>query len=256
MKRLEKLFASKPKDILNIYFTAGFPELQDTARIAVALDRAGADIIEIGMPYSDPMADGQTIQASGSKALDNGMKLQVLFDQLEKIREKTEIPIILMGYFNQVMQYGEENFFQACQNVGVDGLILPDLPLEVYVREYQALYQKYNMDSIFILGPHSNDTRIARVNELSTGFVYMVADASITGGAGQISDGQIDYFERIEKLNLDTPRLIGFGISDNASFTKACAYANGAIIGSAFIRHLELDASDKGIQHFVNNIRG
>lgn len=256
MTRLEKLFATKQKDVLNIYFTAGFPDLKDTARIVLALDKAGADVLEIGMPYSDPLADGPTIQESGSKALKNGMKLQVLFDQLESIRERTEIPIVLMGYFNQVMQYGEEKFFAACKRVGVDGLILPDLPLEVFAREYQDLYRKFNLDSIFIISPHSQEERIRRVNELSTGFVYMVADASITGGAKQISDQQIAYFDRIEKLKLDTPRLIGFGISDNDSFTKACEYANGAIIGSAFIRHLEKDSSEKGVREFISNIRG
>ncbi len=256
MSRLKELFARKPKDILNIYFTAGFPELADTSRIILALDHAGADLLEIGMPYSDPMADGETIQRSGTRALQNGMKLKVLFEQLENIRERSNIPIVLMGYFNQVIQYGEEAFFAACKRVGVDGLILPDLPLEVYAREYQHLYEKYNVESTFLLSPHSDEERIRRVDELSTGFVYMVADASITGGANNISEEQIQYFQRIEKMNLNTPRLIGFGISDHAAFSSACNNAHGAIIGSAFIRQLEKDASDQGIQDFVMAIRG
>jgi len=220
------------------------------------LDKAGADLLEIGMPYSDPMADGETIQRSGSQALKNGMKLQVLFDQLKDIRSKSNIPIVLMGYFNQVMQYGEEQFFAECKRVGVDGLILPDLPLEVYAREYRDLYNKYNLDATFLLSPHSNEERIRRVNELSTGFVYMVADASITGGASDITQEQIDYFKRIESMGLDTPRLIGFGISDNSAFASACENSNGAIIGSAFIRQLERDASDEAIFQFVKRIRG
>ncbi len=256
MSRLKKLFERKSKDILNIYFTAGFPELNDTARIILALDNAGADLLEIGMPYSDPMADGETIQRSGSKALKNGMKLNILFEQLESIRTKTEIPIVLMGYFNQVMQFGEEAFFAACARVGVDGLILPDLPLEVFAREYQDLYTKYNLESTFLLSPHSDENRIRRVDELSTGFVYMVADASITGGANDISAEQIAYFKRIEKLELTTPRLIGFGISDHKAFVSACQNANGAIIGSAFIRQLEKDPSDQGITEFISSIRG
>jgi len=256
MSRLKQLFKDKTRNILNIYFTAGFPELKDTSRIILALDKAGADLLEIGMPYSDPMADGETIQRSGSKALKNGMKLQVLFDQLEDIREKSNIPIILMGYFNQVMQYGEEKFFAACKRVGVDGLILPDLPLEVFAREYKELYSKYDLESTFLLSPYSNDERIKRVDELSTGFIYMVADASITGGANEITKEQIEYFQRIEKMNLETPRLIGFGISDHKAFSSACENSNGAIIGSAFIRQLEKDASDDGIKKFIESIRG
>ena len=255
MSRLQQLFANKTCDLLNIYFTAGFPNLDDTESIILALDEAGVDMIEIGMPYSDPMADGPTIQASGTKALENGMKLQILFDQLKNIRTKTNIPIILMGYFNQVMQFGEEAFLAACQNVGIDGLILPDLPLEVFAREYQSLFHQYKLDSIFLMSPFSNEDRIKSVNELSSGFIYMVADASITGGAGGISDKQIDYFERIAAMNLSTPRLIGFGISDHAAFSTACKYANGAIVGSAFIRSLE-KSGVTGIGEFVKSLRG
>jgi len=255
MSRLNKLFEEKQKDILNIYFTAGFPELQDTARIVLALDKAGVDLVEIGMPYSDPMADGETIQRSGAKALKNGMKLKILFEQLSKIRTQTNIPIILMGYFNQVMQYGERNFFQACKDVGVDGLILPDLPLEVYAREYKSLFTEYGLSSVFLLSPQSEDDRARRVDELSSGFIYVVADASITGGNKDITPEQVDYFNRIKALELKTPKLIGFGISNNKNFSSACEHAHGAIIGSAFIRALENDSSDEGIKNFVDAIR-
>ena len=255
MTRLKKLFSEKKANILNIYFTAGFPKLEDTERIILSLDKAEVDLIEIGMPYSDPMADGETIQRSGSQALANGMKLKVLFEQLSNIRSKTTIPIVLMGYFNQVMQYGEEKFMAECQRVGVDGLILPDLPIEVFAREYQTLFSKYKLDSIFLISPQSEEARIRRVDELSTGFIYMVADASITGAAKEISPEQVAYFNRIEQMKLDTPRLIGFGISDHQAFQTACENAQGAIIGSAFIRQLEKDASDEGITAFIHSIK-
>ena len=254
--RLQQLFSEKKEDILNIYFTAGFPKLEDTARIIQALDDSGVDLIEIGMPYSDPMADGPTIQASGAQALQNGMKLSVLFDQLKTIRAHSNVPLILMGYFNQVMQYGEERFFAACQAVGIDGLILPDLPIEVFAREYQALYRKYALDSIFLISPQSAEERIRRVDELSSGFIYMVADASITGKAGGISEKQVAYFKRIESLHLKTPRLIGFGIADHTAYATVNQYADGAIVGSAFIRHLEQDATAESIAQFIQQLKG
>lgn len=255
-RKLHRLFSEKKKDILNIYFTAGFPKLEDTTRIIKALDAAGVDLIEIGMPYSDPMADGPTIQASGAQALKNGMKLSVLFDQLKTIREHSDVPLILMGYFNQVIQYGEERFFAACQEVGIDGLILPDLPIEVFAREYKDLYLKYNLDSVFLISPQSSEERIRRVDELSSGFIYMVADASITGKAGGISEKQIAYFKRIASLDLKTPRMIGFGIADHTAYTTVNQYADGAIVGSAFIRHLEQDTTTESINQFIEQLKG
>ncbi|NNE30681.1 MAG: tryptophan synthase subunit alpha [Saprospiraceae bacterium] len=256
MSRLTDLFSKKQSDILNIYFTAGYPKLDDTERIILALDKAGADVIELGMPYSDPMADGPTIQESGSQALKNGMKLAVLFDQLKDVRTKTQIPLVLMGYFNQVMQFGEEQFFAKCMEVGIDGLILPDLPLEVFAREYKDMYKKYSLDSIFLMSPQSGEQRIKRVDELSTGFIYMVADASITGKQGEITKKQIEYFENVDKMGLKNPRLIGFGISDHQGYTTACNYANGAIIGSAFIRQLKQNPSNERITDFIYGIKG
>ncbi|MFK7770797.1 MAG: tryptophan synthase subunit alpha [Saprospiraceae bacterium] len=239
MTRIEKLFSNKQKDICNIYFTAGFPNLNDTEKIILTLEKAGADMIEIGMPYSDPLADGETIQQSGSVALKNGMTLQVLFEQIESVRQESEIPLVMMGYFNQVMQYGEEAFFKKCKEVGIDGLILPDLPAAIYEADYQQLMKDNNLNNIFLITPQTPDERIVYLDSLSSGFVYMVADASVTGKSTGISNNQITYFERIGKMNLTNPRLIGFGIADHQSFSTACAHSNGAIIGSAFIRALE-----------------
>ena len=238
MIRLKQLFDNKKDHILNIYFTAGYPKLENTETIFLNLEKAGVDIIEIGMPYSDPLADGPTIQQSGQVALKNGMTLPVLFEQLKSIRKKSELPMVLMGYFNQVMQYGEEAFFKKCSESGVDALILPDLPLDVYETDYQKLLQKYELDIVFLITPQTGEARIQKIDQLSTGFIYMVSSASITGAKTGISQSQIDYFERINAMKLKNPRLIGFGISNHQTFKTACQYANGAIIGSAFIKVL------------------
>ncbi len=238
MTRLQQLFDRKKDHILNIYFTAGYPNLNDTKAIFLSLEKAGVDIIEVGMPYSDPLADGPTIQQSGQVALKNGMKLSILFDQLKSIREESDLPMVLMGYFNQVMQYGEEAFFKKCSEAGVDALILPDLPLEIYQNQYQILFRKYNLDAVFLITPQTNEDRIRKIDQLSTGFIYMVSSSSITGAKSGISQNQIDYFERVAAMNLKNPRLIGFGISNHQTFETACRHANGAIIGSAFIKAL------------------
>ena len=238
MSRLKKLFDRKKDNILNIYFTAGYPNLEDTKKVFLSLDKAGADIIEVGMPYSDPMADGPTIQESGQVALENGMTLSILFDQLKSIRETSDLPMVLMGYFNQVMQYGEEAFFNKCKESGVDALILPDLPLHVYESDYKDLIGKYNLDIVFLITPQTSEERIRKIDKLSSGFVYMVSSSSITGAKTGISQTQIEYFERIKAMNLTNPKLIGFGISNHETFSTACQYANGAIIGSAFIKAL------------------
>jgi len=233
------MLEKQSKNLLNIYFTAGFPKLNDTATIIKKLEQSGADLIEIGMPYSDPMADGPTIQESGMQALDNGMTVSLLFDQLGAIKGQVKIPLILMGYFNQVLQYGEERFFKKAQEVGIRGLILPDLPLEVFEKDYQSLFKKYKLAPIFLITPQTSEARIRKIDELSDGFIYVVSSAAITGNSKEISPEQIAYFKRIEAMNLRLPRLIGFGISDRESFSTACQYANGAIVGSAFIRALE-----------------
>lgn len=257
MSRLQELFAKKNKDLLNIYFTAGFPNLEDTEKIILSLDQAGVDLIEIGMPYSDPLADGPTIQQSGSVALENGMTLQLLFQQLKNIRAQSNVPLILMGYFNQVMQFGVEAFMKECQACEIDGLILPDMPLDIYEEKYQSYFSQYGLDSVFLLTPQTQEARIRQIDQLSSGFIYMVSSYAITGTQSGISKAQIEYFERIEKMNLKNHRLIGFGISDHDSFKTACGHAHGAIIGSAFIRALEKSTNlKKTINEFVASIRG
>ncbi len=257
MNRLEKLFADKQENILNIYFTAGYPGLEDTASIIQSLDKAGVDLIEVGMPYSDPLADGPTIQESGQVALKNGMTLPILFEQIAGIRQHTEIPLVLMGYFNQVMQYGEEAFLAKCREVGVDGLILPDLPLREYETYFQTLVQRFGLSMSFLITPQTSEERIRKVDELSQGFVYMVSNDSITGAKRDITGRQVAYFERINNMQLKNPRLIGFGISNNETFSTACRYANGAIIGSAYIKALAKGGQiEETTSAFVRMIKG
>ena len=254
MNRINKVFFSKKKNVLNIYFTAGYPKIDDTLRIARALQAAGTDIIEIGIPYSDPLADGPTIQCSSQKALDAGMSLKLLMIQLQDLRKYISIPVILMGYINPVLQYGFGKFCRDCKEVGIDGVILPDLPMQEYVETYQRTFEEYGIYNIFLITPQTSERRILRINEVSKGFIYMVSSASITGAKQNISQEQVDYFARIQKMNLSIERLIGFGISNKETFKNACKYASGAIIGSAFINQLSKDASDEAITSFVGSI--
>lgn len=257
MNRLDRLFQQKQKDILNIYFTAGYPNLEDTQTIILKLEESGADLIEIGMPYSDPLADGPTIQESGQVAIQNGMTLDILFRQIAEVRKQSEIPLVLMGYFNQVMQYGEARFFAKCAEAGIDGLILPDLPMDVYESDYQSLISDADLRISFLITPQTNEERILKTDELSTGFVYMVSRAAITGAKSGIDQQQIDYFNRINAMELQSPILIGFGISSHETFKTACQYANGAIIGSAFIKALPQGVSiEPAIHNFVERILG
>ncbi len=238
MNRLTQLFKDKKSRILNVYFTAGYPKRADTEGVIAALEKAGVDLIELGMPYSDPLADGPTIQESGTKALENGMNLNLLFEQIQSARKTTEIPLILMGYYNQVMQFGDDKFFEKCAEVGVDGLILPDLPLPVYEEKYQKRLAELDLKISFLITPQTPTDRIRKIDKLTTGFVYVVSSYAITGSTTGISEAQIDYFKRIDAMKLKNPRLIGFGISDKTTFDIACEHANGAIIGSAFIKAL------------------
>ncbi len=254
--KLDQLFEKKQSDILNIYFTAGFPNLNDTGNIILELEKAGADLIEIGMPYSDPMADGPTIQDSGQIALENGMNLNLLFDQINSIKKQASTPLICMGYLNQVMQFGENNFIRKCKETGVDGLILPDLPLDIYESDYKNLFEENDIKICFLITPQTSDERIREIDRLSTGFIYVVADSSITGNSKGISPKQIEYFERINSMNLQSKKLIGFGISDAQSFKTASQYSNGAIIGSAFIRAIKNGQQDlnTNISNFISSI--
>lgn len=255
MNRLTKLFQEQPQDLLNVYFTAGYPQLDSTVTIIRSLAAAGANLIEVGVPYSDPMADGETIQQSSMKALQNGMTLDTLFAQLTEARSHTEVPLVMMGYFNQVMQYGSERFCKAAKDAGVDGLILPDLPVFEYEQEFKAIAEKYDLQVTFLITPQTSDARIAKIGALSTGFIYVVSSSSITGKSKDISEEQKAYFARIAALNLPQPKLIGFGISDAKSFRTACEYANGAIIGSAFIRALkDVDDVAAATANFVDGV--
>lgn len=255
MNRIDKTFEDKGGHLLNVYFTAGYPELQDTLRIAEALDRHGADLIEIGVPFSDPVADGPTIQASSEKALNNGMTLSLLFEQLSGLRPNVSVPVLLMGYINPILQFGFENFCQKCKDVGVDGLILPDLPMYEYQTHYKALLEKYGLYNIFLISPQTGEERIREIDDHSQGFIYMVSSAAITGAKSDISNSQEAYFQRVKDMGLKRKLLIGFGISSHETFSKACEYANGAIIGSAFIKQISEDSSEKSIQEFIENIK-
>lgn len=256
MNRIDQLFQDKKEKILSIYFTAGFPKLDDTLTIMEAIEEAGADIIEVGMPYSDPVADGPTIQESNKAALDNGMNMKKMFGQLEKMREKVTIPVVLMGYLNPIMQYGVEAFCKKCREVGVDGLIVPDLPIQQYQDDYKALFDQYDLRNTFLISPQTSEARIREIDQQSDGFIYMVSSHSITGAKSGISDEQIAYFDRVKAMELKNPRLIGFGISDHATFSKASAYSNGAIIGSAFIKVL-CDATDlkADIKNYIKAVK-
>ncbi len=257
MNRLKKLFDNKAQNILSVYFTAGYPDLNDTGTIIRSLADNGADIIEIGMPFSDPLADGPVIQKSNDIALKNGMNLKLLFRQLADIRKETDIPLLLMGYLNPVLQYGIEEFCIMSEKTGIDGLILPDLPLYVYLEQYKELFEKHKLSIVFLVAPETSDERVREIDRISNGFIYIVSSSSTTGVKENIESRQIEYFKRIDSLDLKNPRLIGFGISNNKTFRRACEYGNGAIIGSAFIRALEnpeLNLEEK-IRTFIYTIK-
>jgi tryptophan synthase alpha chain len=257
MNRISALFASATEPILNVYTTAGFPRLEDTMTVLNALQAGGVDIIEVGMPYSDPVADGETIQLSNQAALEQGMSVAHLFEQLKDMRKSITVPVLLMGYINPVLQYGVEAFCAKCAEVGVDGLILPDLPMVEYEASYREIFEKYSLFNILLITPQTNDERIRHIDSVSKGFIYMVSSASTTGAKTGISSDQELYFERIAAMNLQNPRLIGFGISDHESFVKASKNASGAIIGSAFVKMIA-QAKDLSaeIVAFVQSIKG
>ena len=244
MNRIEALFTKKNKNVLNVYCTAGFPRLDSTLEVMKALQDNGADLIELGMPYSDPLADGPVIQASGSKALENGMTIATLLGQLKGFRSAIQVPVILMGYMNPVLQYGFDRFCAEAAAVGVDGLILPDLPIYEFETEYGPILRRYGLDFIFLVTPETSPERISKVDALSSGFLYAVSSSSTTGNDKNIND-QRAYFERLHKMALRNPVLVGFGIKDKASFAATCQYANGGIIGTAYIKALE-NAADIG----------
>jgi tryptophan synthase alpha chain len=256
MNRLNQLFETKKNNLLSVYFTAGYPELNTTLDIAEGLEKAGVDFLEIGFPYSDPVADGPTIQHSSQQALDNGMNLNLLFEQLADLRKRVSLPVLLMGYANPMVQYGVENFCAKAAEVGVDGVIVPDLPIYEYETLYKDCFARHNISNIFLVTPQTAEARIRKIDDLSNSFIYLLSSASITGGSLELSEATETYFKRIKDLQLKNPTVIGFGIAGSAAFQKATAYANGAIVGSAFVKFLATENYLEKIPEFVNSIRG
>jgi len=248
--RITELLSKTKKPVLSVFYTAGFPDLNDTEAIAVALEKAGADLIEIGIPFSDPVADGPTIQASNKQALDNGMTVALLLEQVASIRTKIRMPIILMGYLNPVMQYGFERFFTDAAKAGVDGLILPDLPLDEFAQ-YESLTTALNLSVSFLVSPTTSEARIRKIDSISSGFIYAVSASSTTGKKSEFNAEQLEYFKRLKSYQLKNPFLIGFGISDYKTYSQACAYSAGAIVGSSFIQQLSMNKSSEAINQFV-----
>jgi tryptophan synthase alpha chain len=254
MSRLNNLFQQKNKRILNVYCTAGYPTLQSTINVMRSLQENGADLIELGMPYSDPLADGPVIQASSSKALQNGMTISTLFNQLKDFRKDITVPVILMGYLNPLLQYGFEKFCAKAAEVGIDGIIIPDIPMYEFEQEYSAVIKKYGLDFIFLVTPETSEERIKKLDQLSSGFLYAVSSSSITGSDKDFSPVET-YLHKLQLLKLKNPVLVGFGIKDKATFETACKYANGAIIGSAYIKALESDDNvEIATREFLNGI--
>ena len=255
MNRLNKLFESRKDNLLSIYFTAGYPKLNTTVDIAEALEKAGVDFLEIGFPYSDPVADGPTIQHSSEKALENGMNLNQLFEELKDLRKRVSIPILLMGYVNPMVQYGIERFCKKAAEVGVDGVIVPDLPMYEYENLYSKHFIENGLSNIFLVTPQTSEERIRKIDGLTNSFIYLLSSSSITGKNLEVSNAIEDYYKRIKAMELKNPAVIGFGISNNETFTKACEYARGAIVGSAFVKFLGAENYLEKIPEFVNTIR-
>ncbi|WP_094572953.1 tryptophan synthase subunit alpha [Mucilaginibacter xinganensis] len=255
MNRLNQLFNTKKNNLLSIYYTAGYPEINTTLDIAEALEKAGVDFLEVGFPYSDPVADGPTIQHSSEKALESGMTLNLLFEQLADLRKRITIPILLMGYANPMIQYGVERFCKKAAEVGVDGVIVPDLPMYEYETLYAGYFKDNNLSNIFLVTPQTSEERIRKIDKLSNSFIYLLSSSAITGGNLQVSVNIEDYYKRIKAMELNNPAIIGFGISDNKSFSKACEYASGAIVGSAFVKLLGTEGYMEKIPGFIESIR-
>jgi len=255
MNRITQLFKEKKNNILSIYYTAGFPGIGDTVAIAEALEDAGADMLEIGFPYSDPVADGPVIQASSKQSLDSGMDLNLLFSQLKELRKKVTIPVLLMGYVNPVLQYGVENFCKACVEAGVDGCIVPDLPMYEYEELYKEIFLEHGLSNIFLVTPQTSEERIRKIDDLSNGFVYLISTSATTGQNLQVSDVTTTYFSRVANMGLKNPTMIGFGIRDKQTFDAACQYANGGIIGTAFVSAIATGNLKENITEFMQRFK-
>lgn len=252
MNRIDKLFQQGKNNILSVYFTAGYPNLNDTVPIIQSLEKNGVELIEIGIPFSDPMADGPVIQTSGTEALKNGMSLRVLFRQLSQIRSSVQIPLVLMGYLNPILQFGFNEFCSEAQRCGIDGVIIPDLPFAEYMKEYKAVAEKHGLHIIMLITPETSNERIRLIDSNTGGFIYMVSSASVTGARNTFSDADLAYFSRVNAMQLQHPRLIGFGISNRDTFEAACKNASGAIIGSKFVSLL---GSEKSVDDAVEKLK-
>ena len=255
MNKINSLFKKKIKKILCIYFTAGFPTIDSTIKIIKILQNLSVDLIEIGIPYSDPLSDGTVIQNSNQISLNNGMNVSLLFSQIEKFKKKIKIPIILMGYYNQFYKFGEEKFLKKCNELGISGLIFPDLPIDLYLRKYKILFKKYCLSMIFLITPNTDLTRISMFSKITNGFLYIVSSSSTTGKYDSFGEKQISFFEKVKKLCLNIPQLIGFGIKDKKTFELVCKYANGGIIGSSFIQSLEKNQLEESITKYIKSIK-
>jgi tryptophan synthase alpha chain len=254
MNRISKLFAQKKKNICNIYCTAGFPHFESTMEVLLALQNNGADMVEIGIPYSDPIADGPVIQQSNTIALKNGITIQKLFEQLKSLRKDFHLPLLLMGYLNPVMQYDFQKFCRMAKETGVDGVILPDLPLHEFETEYRKIFEEHQLDFIFLITPETSEERIRKIDQLSKGFIYAVSSSATTGNDNDISSQQ-EYFKKLQQMNLKNPVLVGFGIKNKDTFQRACRYTNGAIIGSAYIKALQTTGTiETSTKRFLNEI--
>lgn len=254
MNRIDQLFRNRTKPVLSIYCTAGFPRLGDTLAVLEALQEHGADMIELGIPFSDPLADGPVIQQSSRRALENGMNLALLFGQLAGFRSRIHIPVLFMGYLNMILQFGPEPFLSACAQTGIDGVILPDLPLDEFRREYSEPYRRYGLDAVFLATPETSPERLRLIDETCSGFLYLVSSSSTTGTRKDIGALQ-DYFRRIGESGLKNPALVGFGIRDRQGFELASRYTRGAVIGTAYIQALEQGPDiDTATRNFLNQI--
>lgn len=251
MKRIQNKLR-EDKKLLSVYFTAGFPKLEDTKTIIQDLEKSGADMIEIGLPFSDPIADGPTIQASSTKALQNGMTSNLLFQQLNDIRQTVEIPLIIMGYFNPILQFGVENFCKKCHETGIDGLIIPDLPLEIYLSDYEPIFKKHQLANIFLITPQTSEEKIRQIDDNTNTFIYMVSSSSVTGSKKEFDEKQQAYFEKIAFMELKNPQIIGFGISNKTTFKQATKFQKGVIIGSHFINYLKKNGTKNSSSFFDN----
>ncbi len=255
MNRIDKLFQDKKNNILSVYFTAGYPKLDDTVKVIQSLEENGVDLLEIGVPFSDPMADGLVIQSSGSQALKNGMSLRVLFKQLSDIRQTVSIPLVMMSYLNPIIQFGFDNYCKEAASCGVDGLIIPDLPFAEYMESYRSVAEKYGLHIIMLITPETSEKRIKLIDRNTSGFIYMVSAATVTGARDKFSNENLDYFRRVNEIQLNNPRLIGFGISNKETFKAACREASGAIIGSKFISLLDSEESiDAAAKKLITSI--